>query len=276
MTEQAITILDQALWYSLWVFLGVFCLAVAISAYRLRRFKLQQRRAAEEAGQSHDPAPLQASSRDLAAVYRSILIGAAAALAAFVLLTVTPLPLMDNFANSEGWRLQPLRLTHLTQKRLSKGFRLKGEVYNQTSDPLQQVVAVVQVYDVHKQVLGEVQGEIDPLPLPPGQAGEFTVTYREEPANLYGYDLVFVGPEGVIPHMKGFDVRDTQLPDESQQEPASPDADAPPDADSPDADSPGTDSPEADAREQTEAAAPSAEDGPREHSSAPGQGQPVL
>lgn len=219
MTEQAITILDTALRYSLWIFLGVFCLAVAISAFRSRQHKLKLRRLAEEAGEGPQSAVLQASSQDLSAVFRSLIVAFAAALAAFLVLTLAPLPLMENFANSESWRLQPLRLTQLTQKRLSKGFELRGEVYNQTEEPIEQLAAVVQVYGIDERVLDEVQAYIDPLPLPPGEAGEFKVAYRKEPANLYGYDIVFVGSEGILPHMRGFDVRDPQLPDESEREP---------------------------------------------------------
>lgn len=208
MTQETIDILDSALWYSFLAFLVLILLAscwIALSSY-----SRQQRRA--DSDEQPQPA-LQATAGDLGRSFKAVLLCAVLSALFLVGLLLTPFSFLDNFVNTESWKLKPLRLTHLTLQRLEAGFVLEGELYNQTEEAIPGLSGMVKIWGVDKQLLDEVAFEVEPSPLPPLESGRFKVRYDEEPVLLYGYEVVFLDAEGnIIPHTQGFDLPEPDQP----------------------------------------------------------------
>lgn len=186
MSSKTLEILDQSLRYSLWAFLLFFSLALFYIAIRVgKRSKLSMLRSAVQA---------VIASLVVAAVF-------------FVVISFVPLPSLENFATARTLEVVPLRMTSLVQERTYEGFKLEGEVWNQTKEPIEEVKAVIHIYNADRAVLEEVTAPVQPRPLPAGTAGVFKVEYAKNSPFLYGYEISFVGPKGkMIPHIKGFDV----------------------------------------------------------------------
>lgn len=203
MTNGTIDILESALRYSLWVFLVLFSLAVCWVALRVH--SRRRRRAAFESEESGSL--LQASSQELGSAFKALALCVVLSVLFMIALLLAPFPFLHNFVTTDSWKLQPLRLTHLTLQRLEKGFVLEGEVYNQTEEPIEKLSGVVKIWGVDEQLLDEVPLEVRPAPLPALQAGRFKVRYTEEPVRLYGYEVVFLDADGLpISYTQGFDL----------------------------------------------------------------------
>lgn len=215
MTSGMIDILETALWYSLWVFFVLFALAVCWVA--LRAHSRRRQRAAFEAEQPGSR--LQATSEEVGSAFKALALCAVLSALFLIALLLAPFSFMDNFVNTDSWKLKPLRLTHLTLQRLEEGFVLEGEVYNQTEAPIEELSGVVKIWGVDEQLLDEVPLQVQPAPLPALQAGRFKVRYGEEPALLYGYEVVFLDADGLpLAYTQGFDLPEA----DEKQAPAPP------------------------------------------------------
>jgi hypothetical protein len=129
------------------------------------------------------------------------------ALAFFVVFVFTPLPIFQNFAASDAWRITPLRVTAVTYDRTYEGFSMEGEVWNQMDEPLLRISAVVSIWGTDEKLLDEVTVPVEPTVLAGGTAGTFQLTYRENSPFIKGYQLSFVDQESRnIPHLAGFDI----------------------------------------------------------------------
>lgn len=204
MSENAYSILDTGLRWALWTFgaLVLASLAAAAFRYRVRRLRL-----AQAGNESEAPERFSATPEELASVWRALWLSAIASLIVFAALVISPISPIDNFANSDDWKLTPLRLTRLTFQRFDEGFSVEGEVWNQTDEAMQGVAAFVRVWDTDKNVADEVEAVLTPTPIEARSAAHLKVRYsKESPFNI-GYDIVFRGPDGLqIPVAKGFDV----------------------------------------------------------------------
>ncbi len=218
MTQETIDILDPALWYSLLAFLILIMLASCWMA--LRAYSRRRRRQGDD---PQEPQPaLQATAADVGSIFKALLLCAVLSALFLTGLLLTPFSFLENFVNTESWKMKPLRLTYLTLQRLEAGFVLEGELYNQTEEPIEALTGVVKIWGVDDQLLDEAPLQVEPMPLPALQTGRFKVRYEEEPVLLHGYQIVFLDAEGnPIPHTQGFDVPD----DEDPQAPPAPSSD---------------------------------------------------
>ena len=212
MTQETIDILDSGLWYSLLAFLVLILLTSCWMALRTHA----RRRTAYD---PEEPQPaLQATPADVGSAFKALLLCAVLSALLLTGLLLTPFSFLNNFVNTESWKLKPLRLTHLTLQRLEAGFVLEGELYNQTDEPFEALTGVVKIWGIDDQLLDEAPLEVEPMPLPALQAGRFKVRYQEEPVLLYGYQVVFLDAQGnPVPHTQGFDLPDS---DDLQAPPA--------------------------------------------------------
>ena len=125
----------------------------------------------------------------------------------FLIYVFTPLPIFDNFASGDAWRITPLRLTAVTYDRFYEGFSLEGEVWNQTETPLIRLQSVVKIWGSDDKLLDEVVVPVEPAVLPGGTAGTFDLLYENNSPFIKGYQVSFVDQEGkAIPHVTGFDI----------------------------------------------------------------------
>lgn len=184
MTAKTLHILDQSLEYSLCAFLAFFLVALFFIAIRTPRHSMQARSAA-------------------LAVFFSTALGAIF----FVFVSFTPLPFLENFATARSLEVVPLRLTALIYERFYEGFSLDGEVWNQSKEPMDGLLAVIRIRGAEQDILEEVAVPVTPQPLKAGTPGTFQLRYEKNSPFLYGYQVSFVTPWGVvIPHLTGFDV----------------------------------------------------------------------
>jgi len=186
-TERTLQILDHSLRYSLLAFLIILA---ALLAYALLL-----------------RAPKAGTNRVKTALHAVLF---SALLAAFFFLGISflPLPFLSNFASVRQLDESPLRLTALVYERTYEGFTLQGEAWNQTKAPLDNTQAQVRIWGNERQLLDTLTVPLQPNPLPPSQAGSFSLTYNQNSPFLYGYEVSFLGPDGkAIPHIKGFDVQ---------------------------------------------------------------------
>jgi hypothetical protein len=220
MSEHVLTILDQALRFSLWVFIGAFVLSLIFIVVRLRsRRKRLIDVYREEYEKKHGIAPDdQQTARDwpryvpstnrLQMIFHGLILSVLLGVAAFVVLSLTPFTFFDNFATGGGWTVEPLRLTALVYERSHDGFSLQGEVWNQLEEEVSGLQAVVTVLGREQEALEEVTLPVEPRTLPPGSPGKFSLTYAKHSPFLSGYQVNFVREDGTtVPFDKGFDVR---------------------------------------------------------------------
>jgi len=95
----------------------------------------------------------------------------------------------------------------ISLKAFYEGFSVKGEVWNQTAEPFNQLQVVIRVIGTDGQPLEEVTIPVEPVPLEPGAAGLFELNYTQNSPFISGYQVAFFDQTGkAIPHVFGFDV----------------------------------------------------------------------
>ena len=185
MNPKTLEIIDHSLQYTLWIFLAFFSIALFYVAVRMPRRRL---------------------GFLMRSATHALFLSAVMAILFFLFIAFTPLPLVENFATVPR-EVAPLRLTALIYERFYEGFSLEGEVWNQTSEPIDNLTAVIKIWGADQETLEEVPLAVEPRPLPGGSAGVFHLRYTKNSPFLYGYEVSFATREGeVIPHIKGFDV----------------------------------------------------------------------
>lgn len=219
MNPETLEILDQSLRYALWTFLISFPLLLI---YVLVRVQGQGFRRMDRLREEFDSRlarhwgrdkvrrkdPFRPATERLRMAFHALLLAAALGLLCFVVVSFTPLPFVKNFVTTESWKVTPLRLTSLSFERFHEGFSLRGEVWNQTQEPLDDLTAMIRVWGNDRELLDEETVPVRPRPLPAGSAGTFSLSYTKHSPFLVGYDVRFADASGQeIPHVKGFDVR---------------------------------------------------------------------
>jgi len=208
MNPETVAILDRAAVSSLWIFLASFVVMLLFARYRLRsRLKkvedLFSHEDEEKPARPFDKLPVDEWKLATRTLLISLFFGAAF----FLLYIFTPLPVFDNFAAGDAWRITPLRVTAVTYDRFYEGFSMEAEVWNQTDAPLLQLRSVVKIWGTDDKLLDEVVVSVEPVVLPAGTAGTFSLLYEEDSPFIKGYQVSFVDQEGqTVPHVMGFDV----------------------------------------------------------------------
>jgi hypothetical protein len=185
-TQKTLEILDNSAKYSLWTFLIVLALTLAlVFAWRRR----------------------QAGQWSIRSALRAAILSLAAGVLAFLITAFTPIAPFENFASVRQLDETPLRLTSLIYERSYEGFTVQGEVWNQSHALMTDLQARIQIWGNDGKALDQVTTPVLPRELAPGQSGAFTVEYLKNSPFLYGYEVAFLSADGkVIPHVKGFDV----------------------------------------------------------------------
>jgi hypothetical protein len=211
MNSDIVLILDQALRYSLLSFLIVFLILLLYSRAKIRGRRKKIEDIYMELGQD-----TRASQRFLSGALfdqwrislKSMMVSLLCALIVFVFFLFTPLPLVQNFASDNPFRIEPLRVTALTYERFYEGFSVKGEVWNQTEEPFTDLQARINVIGLDGEPLEEVVVQVEPVSLKPGEAGTFELEYAQNSPFIKGYQVSFSDQTGTaIPHTLGFDVQ---------------------------------------------------------------------
>lgn len=210
MNAPTLATLDHIVAVSLWCFLGALLalLLFALTRLRRRRRKLGELYAAGNFDQSQP----DAVGRSLLDEWRILLHSSLAALILAILVGVAlaflPLPWADHPTERFPREILPLRLTALEYDRFYEGFKLSGEVWNQTESPLDGVQAAVTVIGLRDETLSVVSTPVQPSSLAAGTAGTFQFEYRENSPFIRGYRLSFQDAAGTpLPHTAGFDAR---------------------------------------------------------------------
>jgi len=199
MNPELLTILDSALRFSLWVFLGATLLFLVISRSRLLRHAVRT----EGSSRVRKFNPAYDQSR---VVFRASAGSLSLAVLVLIVYVFGPLPGLNNLVNNSSWQLTPLRVTAISWDRIYEGFNLEGEVWNQTRENLEGVNAVVSVVGSYDELLDSVVVAVAPDPLGAGESGIFKVSYRKNSPFIKGYRLGFTGMDGnPLEHTIGFD-----------------------------------------------------------------------
>jgi hypothetical protein len=206
MNPEILQIIDRALVQSLWIFLICFLTILVYSRYRL----LARLRRVADLFDREEKKPkkrerLPVNEWQLA--MRTLLVSGFISAVFFIVYIFTPLPVFQNFAAGDAWRITPLRVTAVTYDRYYEGFSMEGEVWNQTEEPLLRIRAVVNIWGTDDKLLGEVIVPIEPPILAGGTAGTFGLSYEENSPFIKGYQLSFIDQENQpVPHSTGFDL----------------------------------------------------------------------
>jgi hypothetical protein len=220
MSEPVLAILDRALQFSLWVFVGAFLfslifIVVRLKSRRKRLIDVYREEYERKHGFAPDERQIQQewpryvpSANRLQMVFHGLIMSVVVAVAAFVVLSLTPLTFFDNFVTGTAWKVEPLRLTALVYERTHDGFSLEGEVWNQAEEEVAGLQAVVTVLGADQEVLDELSLPVEPRTLPAGTPGKFSLKYDKHSPFLYGYRVNFLREDGTtVPFHQGFDVR---------------------------------------------------------------------
>ncbi len=220
MDAAILEIIERSLLYSLWAFLIVFLLSLLVIRQRLRsrRKGIQDLRAdldREYEQKWTGPAPTTPagerfvlSQDESRMAFHALLLSTCLATACFLVLTLIPLPFLENFATLDPRSTVPLRVTALNYDRFHEGFSLKGEIWNQEEEPLGELTAVVKVWGSDEELLDELSVDVKPKTLKPRSSGNFSLRYSKNSPFLFGYEIYFLNQAGdEVPHVKGFDVR---------------------------------------------------------------------
>ena len=220
MDVATLEIIERSLLYSLWAFLLVFLLSLLVIRQRLRSRKkgLQDLRAEldrEYQEKWTGPAPTTPASErfvpsqdESRMAFHALLLSTCLATVFFLVLTLTPLPFLENFATLDPRSTVPLRVTALNYDRFHEGFSLKGEIWNQEEKPLGELTAVVKIWGPDEELLDELSVDVKPKTLKPRSSGNFSLQYSKNSPFLFGYEIYFRDQTGdEVPHVKGFDVR---------------------------------------------------------------------
>lgn len=192
-------ILDNALTFSLWCFLGAFLLFLLISRRRLVRH-------AVKTGDSTQVRKLNPAYDQSRVAFRSAASALILSILVFTVYIFGPLPGLRNLVNSSSWQMTPLRVTAVSWDRLYEGFTLEGEVWNQTSEEMEGVTAVVSVVGSYDELLDSLEIPVEPAVLEAGTPGSFSISYRKNSPFIKGYRLGFTNKDGKpLQHTAGFD-----------------------------------------------------------------------
>lgn len=208
MNAEIVEIVDRAVVYSLWIFLISFLSLLLFARHRIRA---RLKRVEDLFDRRKEKKPRKASERlpvnEWILATRTLTISAIFGLGFFFVFMFTPLPIFDNFAAGDSWKIPPLRVTAVTYDRFYEGFSMEGEVWNQTEDPLLRLETIVSIWGADDKLLDEVRVPVEPVVLPGGTSGTFSLQYEEHSPFIRGYQLSFVDQEGrEVPHVMGFDV----------------------------------------------------------------------
>ena len=219
MNTGTLEIIDRAFKYSLWAFLICFLVILLSTAVRLRT----KRKVLSDYFREHsdkryeEKAPVRTTPRVqqkyvpsfnlFRMATRAFVLSLILAGTYFVVYLFTPFPFFENFVTRSVWKVEPLRITALSSKRSYEGFSLQGEIWNQTQEPIEDMAVMIRVLGIDQKLLEEVSVPVNPRNIPPGSPATFHFRYSKNSPFLYGYQLVFVNPQGgEIPHTTGFDV----------------------------------------------------------------------
>jgi len=208
MNPEVIEILDRAVVDSLWIFLVSFALLLIYARYRLgSRLKRVEDLFNREAEQKPKRLTQRVSVDEWQLATRTSIVAIFLSLAFFFVFMFTPLPIFENFAAGNAWKITPLRVTAVTYDRSYEGFSMEGEVWNQTESPLLQLQVLVKICGTDDKLLDEVKVPLEPPVLPGGTAGTFSLRYEKNSPFIKGYQVSFLDQDDrIVPHVTGFDV----------------------------------------------------------------------
>lgn len=199
MNPELLNIFDNAVRFSLWVFMAAFLILLLVSRRRLVRHAVKTSESAR--AQKFNPAYDQARI-----VFRSMAASVLVSLLLLVVYLFGPVPGLDNLVNGASWQLTPLRVTAISWDRVYEGFTLEGEVWNQTREDMEGVSAVISVVGSYDELLDSLVVPVEPSPLESGESGSFAVRYSKNSPFIKGYRLGFTDSEGnPVRHTAGFD-----------------------------------------------------------------------
>lgn len=199
MNQELLRIMDSALTFSLWVFLGSLFLLLLISRARLVRHAVKTKDSADV--QKLNPAYDQAR-----VAFRATSASLLLSLLVLAVYIFSPLPGLDNLVNGKSWRLTPLRVTAISWDRLYEGFSLEGEVWNQTKQDMEGVSAVISVTGSYDELLDSLVIPVKPETIGAGESSIFKVSYKKNSPFIKGYRLGFTDKNGEpVRHIAGFD-----------------------------------------------------------------------
>jgi len=199
MNQEVLLILDSALKYSLWFFLGTLLLFLLISRARLVRHAIKTENS--ERVQKLNPAFSQSRVASRAVITSLIL-----SMLFLGIYLFGPIPGLNNLVNNRVWQLTPLRVTAISWDRLYEGFTLEGEVWNQTEEGMEGLTAVISVVGSYDELLDSLEIKVKPKDLAAGESGTFEVSYKKNSPFIKGYRLGFYNREGKpLLHTAGFD-----------------------------------------------------------------------
>ncbi len=179
--------LDKPLVISLWVFLLVFLAYLVISVIR------QRRRFSREAPEAGEDLPGWSSS---AVRVRAALFAMALSALVFAYLCFAPSGGLPDFAAAPAQ--PPLRLTWLNYQRTTHGFKLEGDIWNQSEKTLRNVRTTVLALDASGKRVGQANGMVSPADLQPGGRGRFVVSCEQPAAEATNCDLRFMGDQNTV------------------------------------------------------------------------------
>ena len=211
MNPETLLILDNSLRYALLTFLSLFLFFVGFASWRSRARKwrlterFRQRWQHRYQGAGDEPEFFALQINYLRTWFRCGMLAAGLAGFSFLVYSLVPLPFLANFATNPSWQIAPLRLTALQLDRFHEGFSLDGEIWNQTGESIQDLQAVITIWDHNREQLDSVVVKVTPSPLGAKSGGKFSLTYNRNSPLIYGYKVDFLHAEGdEILHQKGF------------------------------------------------------------------------
>ena len=199
MNQELTGILDNALRFSLWTFLGALFIFLLISRARLVRHAVKT----SDSSRAPKLNPAYDQSRIAFRAAASALLLSLLVLAVYIF---SPLPGLENLVNSRAWQLTPLRVTAISWDRIYEGFTLEGEVWNQTDEDMRDVNAVISVVGTYDELQDSLVIPVKPEILGAGEPGTFSVSYKKNSPFIKGYRLGFTDQTGEpVRHIAGFD-----------------------------------------------------------------------
>ncbi|RPJ64667.1 MAG: hypothetical protein EHM23_00080 [Acidobacteria bacterium] len=210
MPDEIVAVLDRALVSALWVFLAVLSVLLAGSFLILRQKNrtilkgLQRRFERDKPGESPDRLTAEAWGSYLKrwdpvrAGLGASLWSVSVALAVFLFLGFSPWTGIVGVSTEP-----PLRVTWLYVEPTPEGFRIEGDVWNQSKEPLS-VRASVVLLDASGKELGGATASIEPGQLKPRDEGAIRIAVGTCPG-ASDFTLRFLGEDGRTLHFaKGF------------------------------------------------------------------------
>jgi len=199
MNQELLTIIDNGLTVSLWVFLGALVLFLLVSRSRLVRHAIKEE-------DSPKVEKLNPAFNQPRIAIRSVSASLALAILVLVIYLFGPIPGINNLVNSRSWQLTPLRVTAISWDRVYEGFTMEGEVWNQTEEDMEGITAVISIVGSYEELLDSLEIPLKPGILKAGEPAAFEVSYMKNSPFIEGYRLGFIDKEGKpLRHTAGFD-----------------------------------------------------------------------